>query len=126
MCIISVGVLDGVELNYLLLVSSPLLLFLRDQTSSRLLEQVLLVLEPPRLQSLFEDHFQGQLQAMAAHPIANFPLQRLLDAVTTPELVSPWELGWVCFFTLLLLLVLFHWALFYGMPISDCVLAVLF
>lgn len=68
---------------------SPLLLFLRDQTSSRLLEQVLLVLEPPRLQSLFEDHFQGQLQTMAAHPIANFPLQRLLDAVTTPELLSP-------------------------------------
>ncbi|XP_047592856.1 nucleolar protein 9 isoform X2 [Lutra lutra] len=69
--------------------SSPLLLFLRDQTSSRLLEQVLLVLEPLRLQSLFEDHFQGQLQALAAHPIANFPLQRLLDAVTTPELLSP-------------------------------------
>ncbi|XP_047717528.1 nucleolar protein 9 isoform X1 [Prionailurus viverrinus] len=68
---------------------SPLLLFLRDQTSSRLLEQVLLVLEPPRLQSLFEDHFQGQLQTLAAHPIANFPLQRLLDAVTTPELLSP-------------------------------------
>ncbi|XP_045425667.1 nucleolar protein 9 [Lemur catta] len=68
---------------------SPLLLFLRDQTSSRLLEQVLLVLEPPRLQSLFEDHFQGQLQTLAAHPIANFPLQRLLDAITTPELLSP-------------------------------------
>ncbi|XP_054385902.1 nucleolar protein 9 isoform X4 [Pongo abelii] len=65
---------------------SPLLLFLRDQTSSRLLEQVLLVLEPPRLQSLFEEHLQGQLQTLAAHPIANFPLQRLLDAVTTPEL----------------------------------------
>ncbi|KAL0602777.1 Nucleolar protein 9 [Plecturocebus cupreus] len=68
---------------------SPLLLFLRDQTSSRLLEQVLLVLEPPRLQSLFEEHLQGQLQTLAAHPIANFPLQRLLDAVTTPELLSP-------------------------------------
>ncbi|XP_008707026.1 nucleolar protein 9 isoform X1 [Ursus maritimus] len=68
---------------------SPLLLFLRDQTSSRLLEQVLLVLEPRRLQSLFEDHFRGQLQALAAHPIANFPLQRLLDAITTPELLSP-------------------------------------
>ncbi|XP_064426952.1 nucleolar protein 9 isoform X2 [Mirounga angustirostris] len=68
---------------------SPLLLFLRDQTSSRLLEQVLLVLEPLRLQSLFEDHFQGQLQALAAHPIANFPLQRLLDAITTTELLSP-------------------------------------
>ncbi|XP_004698556.1 nucleolar protein 9 [Echinops telfairi] len=68
---------------------SPLLLFLRDQTSSRLLEQVLLVLEPPRLQNLFGDHFQGQLQALAAHPIANFPLQRLLDAVTTPELLTP-------------------------------------
>ncbi|XP_054433845.1 nucleolar protein 9 [Pteronotus mesoamericanus] len=68
---------------------SPLLLFLRDQTSSRLLEQVLLVLEPPRLQSLFEDHFQGQLQTLAAHPIANFPLQRLLDAITTSELLSP-------------------------------------
>ncbi|XP_010953091.2 nucleolar protein 9 isoform X1 [Camelus bactrianus] len=68
---------------------SPLLLFLRDQTSSRLLEQVLLVSEPPRLQSLFEDHFRGQLQTLAAHPIANFPLQRLLDAITTPELLSP-------------------------------------
>ncbi|MBZ3881346.1 Nucleolar protein 9 [Sciurus carolinensis] len=68
---------------------SPLLLFLRDQTSSRLLEQVLLVLEPPRLQSLFEDHFQGHLQTLAAHPIANFPLQRLLDAISTPELLSP-------------------------------------
>lgn len=68
---------------------SPLLLFLRDQTSSRLLEQVLLVLEPPRLQSLFEDHFQGRLHTLAAHPIANFPLQRLLDAITTPELLSP-------------------------------------
>nr|XP_036873295.1 nucleolar protein 9 isoform X2 [Manis javanica] len=68
---------------------SPLLLFLRDRTSSRLLEQVLRMLEPPRLQSLFEDHFHGQLQTLAAHPIANFPLQRLLDAVTTPELLSP-------------------------------------
>nr|XP_027775802.1 nucleolar protein 9 [Marmota flaviventris] len=68
---------------------SPLLLFLRDQTSSRLLEQVLLVLEPPRLQSLFEDHFQGQLQILAAHPIANFPLQRFLDSISTPELLSP-------------------------------------
>ncbi|XP_055291547.1 nucleolar protein 9 [Moschus berezovskii] len=68
---------------------SPLLLFLRDQTSSRLLEQVLLVSEPPRLQSFFEDHLQGQLQALAAHSIANFPLQRFLDAVATPELLSP-------------------------------------
>lgn len=67
---------------------SPLLLFLRDQTSSRLLEQVLLVLDPARLQRLFEDHFQGQLHSLAAHPIANFPLQRLLDAVTSPELLS--------------------------------------
>ncbi|KAL1780772.1 nucleolar protein 9 [Sigmodon hispidus] len=67
---------------------SPLLLFLRDQTSSRLLEQVLLVVEPARLQRLFEDHFQGQLHSLAAHPIANFPLQRLLDAVTSPELLS--------------------------------------
>lgn len=67
---------------------SPLLLFLRDQTSSRLLEQVLLVLEPERLQRLFKDHFQGQLDSLAEHPIANFPLQRLLDAVTSPELLS--------------------------------------
>lgn len=67
---------------------SPLLLFLRDQTSSRLLEQVLLVLEPERLQRLFKNHFQGQLYSLAEHPIANFPLQRLLDAVTSPELLS--------------------------------------
>ncbi|CAH6831218.1 nucleolar protein 9 [Phodopus roborovskii] len=67
---------------------SPLLLFLRDQTSSRLLEQVLLVLGPVRLQRLFEDHLRGQLHSLAAHPIANFPLQRFLDAVTSPELLS--------------------------------------
>ncbi|XP_021059046.1 nucleolar protein 9 [Mus pahari] len=67
---------------------SPLLLFLRDQTSSRLLEQVLLVLEAERLQRLYKDHFQGQLCSLAEHPIANFPLQRLLDAVTSPELLS--------------------------------------
>lgn len=94
-----------------LLVPSPLLLFLRDQTSSRLLEQVLLVLEPPRLQSLFEEHLQGQLQTLAAHPIANFPLQRLLDAVTTPELVS-WKPELVLF------LILDHWTLFYGLSAS--------
>uniref|UniRef100_A0A8C6IIG8 NOP9 nucleolar protein n=1 Tax=Mus spicilegus TaxID=10103 RepID=A0A8C6IIG8_MUSSI len=67
---------------------SPLLLFLRDQTSSRLLEQVLLVLEAERLQRLYKDHFQGQLCSLAEHPIANFPLQRLLDAITSPELLS--------------------------------------
>jgi hypothetical protein len=91
-------ILNEVELKllYALFVSSPLLLFLRDQTSSRLLEQVLLVLEAPRLQSLFEDHFQGQLQTLAAHPIANFPLQRLLDAITTPQLVRG-KLDWVSF-----------------------------
>lgn len=76
---------------------SPLLLFLRDQTSSRLLEQVLLVLEPERLQRLFKDHFQGQLYSLAEHPIANFPLQRLLDAVTSPELVR-WNGAWVSFY----------------------------
>ena len=88
-------ILDEMKLrlpDHFLLVPSPLLLFLRDQTSSRLLEQVLLVSEPARLQSLFEDHFQGHLQTLAAHPIANFPLQRFLDAITTTELVS-WELG---------------------------------
>lgn len=88
LCEMNEVILGEVELRLPLLVPSPLLLFLRDQTSSRLLEQVLLVLEPPRLWSLFEDHFQGKLQILAAHPIANFPLQRLLDAITTPELVS--------------------------------------
>ncbi|XP_072479681.1 nucleolar protein 9 [Notamacropus eugenii] len=68
---------------------SPLLLFLRDQTSSRLLEHVLLVSEPRQLQALFEGHFRGQLGALAEHPIANFPLQRFLDAITAPELLSP-------------------------------------
>lgn len=73
------------------------------------------MLEPLRLQSLFEDHFQGQLQALAAHPIANFPLQRLLDAITTRELVS-WERGWICSCIPLFLLLFVHWALFYCVP----------
>ncbi|KAK2491576.1 hypothetical protein MC885_011836 [Smutsia gigantea] len=59
---------------------SPLLLFLRDQTSSRLLEQVLLVLEPPRLQSLFGDHFHGQLQTLALSPVFE-ELSPALEAV---------------------------------------------
>lgn len=67
------------------------------------------MLDPSQLQSLFKDHLQGQLQTLAAHPIANFPLQRLLDAISTPELVSQEPV------LSLFLLVLAHWG-----PILLC------
>ncbi|XP_041427837.1 uncharacterized protein LOC379727 isoform X1 [Xenopus laevis] len=66
--------------------SSSLLVFLKDETSSRLLERILEVSEKKQLRRLFKAHFQGQLQALSSHPIANYTVQRLLSAVQTKKL----------------------------------------
>ncbi|KAE8588556.1 hypothetical protein XENTR_v10022611 [Xenopus tropicalis] len=68
--------------------SSSLLVFLKDETSSRLLERILEVSEKKQLRRVFKAHFQGQLRALAAHPIANYTVQRLLSAVQTKKLFA--------------------------------------
>ncbi|XP_048867600.1 nucleolar protein 9 isoform X2 [Brienomyrus brachyistius] len=65
---------------------SPLLVFLKDQASSRLLETVLLLSHKAVLRSLYEDHLQGQLVDLALHPIANFPVQRLIATAASYKL----------------------------------------
>ncbi|XP_075700852.1 nucleolar protein 9 [Rhinoderma darwinii] len=67
---------------------SALLVFLKDETSSRLLEKILEVSGKKQLRRLFKSHFKGQLQALAAHPIANYTVQRLIRAMRTKKLFS--------------------------------------
>ncbi|XP_069805373.1 nucleolar protein 9 isoform X2 [Dendropsophus ebraccatus] len=67
---------------------SALLVFLKDETSSRLLEKILEVSKKKQLRRLFEDHFKGHLQALSVHPIANYTVQRLIRAVQTQKLFS--------------------------------------
>ncbi|XP_066465128.1 nucleolar protein 9 isoform X1 [Eleutherodactylus coqui] len=67
---------------------SALMVFLKDETCSRLLEKILEVSEKKQLRRLFKAHFEGQLQALAAHPIANFTVQRLIRAIQTKKLFS--------------------------------------
>ncbi|XP_030043041.1 nucleolar protein 9 isoform X2 [Microcaecilia unicolor] len=67
---------------------SSLLVFLKDQTSSRVLEEVLLVLDGKRLKRLFHSHFKGHLLELSAHPIANFTIQRLLAAIPSKKLFA--------------------------------------
>ncbi|XP_075047934.1 nucleolar protein 9 isoform X2 [Mixophyes fleayi] len=67
---------------------SSLLVFLKDETSSRLLERILEVSEKKQLIRLFKTHFQGQLQELAAHPIANYTVQRLVCATQSKKLFS--------------------------------------
>ncbi|XP_067389176.1 nucleolar protein 9 [Emydura macquarii macquarii] len=66
---------------------SPLLVFLKDPTCSRVLDKVLEVSEPPALRALYRQHFRGQLQALAGHRVANFTLQRLIGAAP-PKLLG--------------------------------------
>ncbi|KAG9465335.1 hypothetical protein GDO78_018493 [Eleutherodactylus coqui] len=68
---------------------SALMVFLKDETCSRLLEKILEVSEKKQLRRLFKAHFEGQLQALAAHPIANFTVQRLIRAIQTKKLDHP-------------------------------------
>ncbi|KAM5129837.1 nucleolar protein 9 [Mantella aurantiaca] len=66
--------------------SSSLLVFLKDETSSRLLERILEVSDKKQLRRLYNNHFQGQLQVLCAHPIANYTVQRLIRAAQTKKL----------------------------------------
>ncbi|KAJ8272600.1 hypothetical protein GJAV_G00091150 [Gymnothorax javanicus] len=59
---------------------SPLLVFLKDQSCSRLIEKVLQVSHKALLRDIYKNHLRGQLVNLAIHPIANFPVQRLTAA----------------------------------------------
>ncbi|XP_035286252.1 nucleolar protein 9 [Anguilla anguilla] len=59
---------------------SPLLVFLKDQACSRLIEKVLQVSHKALLRDVYKNHLKGQLVNLAVHPIANFPVQRLTAA----------------------------------------------
>uniref|UniRef100_A0A4W6CTD3 PUM-HD domain-containing protein n=1 Tax=Lates calcarifer TaxID=8187 RepID=A0A4W6CTD3_LATCA len=56
---------------------SPLLVFLKDQASSHLIETIIQLSHKALLRDLYKNHLKGQLVDLALHPIANFPIQRL-------------------------------------------------
>ncbi|KAJ8336525.1 hypothetical protein SKAU_G00377450 [Synaphobranchus kaupii] len=59
---------------------SPLLVFVKDQACSRLIEKVLQLSHKALLRNIYRNHLRGQLVNLAIHPIANFPIQRLTAA----------------------------------------------
>ncbi|KAH0626151.1 hypothetical protein JD844_000944 [Phrynosoma platyrhinos] len=61
---------------------SPLLVFLKDATCSRVLDKVLEVSDPKALRSFYKAHIKGQLRVLAEHGMANFTLQRLIQAAS--------------------------------------------
>uniref|UniRef100_A0A8C6UAU8 Nucleolar protein 9 n=1 Tax=Neogobius melanostomus TaxID=47308 RepID=A0A8C6UAU8_9GOBI len=61
---------------------SPLLVFLKDQASSHLIEKVILLSHKALLRDIYKNHFRGQLVDLALHPIANFTIQRLTCDMT--------------------------------------------
>ncbi|KAM9349410.1 nucleolar protein 9 [Symphorus nematophorus] len=59
---------------------SPLLVFLKDQASSRLIETIIQLAHKSLVRDLYKSHLKGHLVDLALHPIANFPIQRLTAA----------------------------------------------
>ncbi|XP_030017252.1 nucleolar protein 9 isoform X2 [Sphaeramia orbicularis] len=59
---------------------SPLLVFLKDQASSHLIETIIQLSHKALLRNIYKNHLKGQLVDLAIHPIANFPIQRLTAA----------------------------------------------
>ncbi|XP_067881777.1 nucleolar protein 9-like isoform X2 [Heterodontus francisci] len=67
---------------------SPLLVFLKDKVSSRLLENIIQASDKKLFRKLYKSHFRGQLVSLALHPIANYTVQRLLAASPSQKLFS--------------------------------------
>uniref|UniRef100_A0A8C5RPZ1 NOP9 nucleolar protein n=1 Tax=Laticauda laticaudata TaxID=8630 RepID=A0A8C5RPZ1_LATLA len=61
---------------------SNLLVFLKDATCSRVLDKVLEVSEVKALRSFYKTHIKGQLHVLSAHKVANFTLQRIIQAAS--------------------------------------------
>lgn len=67
---------------------SPLLVFLKDQASSHLIDTIIQLAHKSLLRDLYKNHLKGQLVDLALHPIANFPIQRLTAAAAKYKLVG--------------------------------------
>lgn len=67
---------------------SPLLVFLKDQASSRLIDTIIQLAQKSLLCDLYKKHLKGQLVDLSLHPIANFPVQRLTAASAKHKLVG--------------------------------------
>ncbi|XP_024129159.2 nucleolar protein 9 isoform X1 [Oryzias melastigma] len=65
---------------------SPLLVFLKDQASSHLLETVIQLSHISLLRDVYKNHLKGSVVSLALHPIANFPIQRLTAAAAKYKL----------------------------------------
>ncbi|MEQ2190927.1 hypothetical protein XENOCAPTIV_015093, partial [Xenoophorus captivus] len=66
----------------------PLLVFLKDQTTSRLIDTIIQLCHKSLLRDLYKNHLKGNLVDLALHPIANFPIQRLTAASAKYKLVG--------------------------------------
>lgn len=67
--------------------SSPLLVFLKDQASSHLIDTIIQLAHKSLLCGLYKKHLKDQLVDLALHPIANFPIQRLTAASAKYKMV---------------------------------------
>lgn len=79
---------------YQFLPSSPLLVFLKDQASSHLIDTIIQLAHKSLLCGLYKKHLKGQLVDLALHPIANFPVQRLTAASAKYKLVGDYTPCW--------------------------------
>lgn len=59
---------------------SPLFVFFKDQTGSRLLETVIQCSHKALLRNLYKCHLKKNLVDLALHPIANYPVQKFIAA----------------------------------------------
>lgn len=67
---------------------SPLIVFFKDQTSSRLLETVIQFSHKALLCNLYKSHLKKKLVDLALHPIANFPIQKFIVASANLKVVN--------------------------------------
>lgn len=67
---------------------SPLLVFLKDPASSRLVETIIQLSGKSLLRHLYKNHLKGQMVDLALHSIANFPIQRLTAASAKHKMVG--------------------------------------
>lgn len=74
-------------MNSFLSLFSPLLVFLKDQASSHLVDTIIQLAHKSLLRDLYKNHLRGQLVDLALHRIANFPVQRLAAASAKHKLV---------------------------------------
>ncbi|XP_077472406.1 nucleolar protein 9 [Stigmatopora argus] len=65
---------------------SPLLVFLKDQAASHLIETIIQLSSKSILRDLYKSHLKDCLVDLARHPVANFPIQRLTASLVKTKL----------------------------------------